>query len=906
MRSLSAVKRQVRSGNLYRWSQAGTLLRQTRNALAGRCRRHARSVANDAGGARRRAHRLAAPLDAVWADGRETPGDRRCCDQDTRRWQALARQVEGDAPLSEAPPPEPVASGAAAAQLERDPPAGITIVRSRTAARRVLNILWRLQRESERWQRAGGMASAPDSVNGHDNAFMGSTSHPPNDCTARGDAVLGSSAPLPWSAMFHAWDTETVDVDPAEESPIGHGRVICLSAYCGPDVDFGNGPRLWIDNSGDAEGIVDEFAGYFGDEVRTKVWHNYSFDRAMLGNHGIGVRGFAADTMHMARLWDASRRRYSLEALSDDLLARKKRSLKERFGRPRILKSGTAGKEIVVPAPDALQASLDTVRDWVDYSTFDAEATWFLRDALEKRLRRMHLRGPSRTMYDLYRECFVPFGELLTEMEQVGFKVDIERLVSSQRVAQADRQRFADAFRAWAAKHSPDAALMNVESENQKRQLLFAPSKNRRSGEALPPEDDFQVENTDGIVQPGSSKPKKKLSIVLKGMGMPPLAYTASGWPACNTAVLRKLAGEPREQPPRYGTAYDFFSRTRGADADSAAEACRALDALVEANAVGTLLDTFIEPLQALPDANRRIHASLNLNTETGRLSARRPNLQNQPALEKDRYRVRQAFTCEPGNMLVVADYGQLELRLLAHISKCRSMLEAFEAGGDFHSRTACGMYPHVAEAVVRGEVLLERGTAAAGAACKPLLKEVFSTERRRAKTVNFSIAYGKTPAGLARDWGTTLREARATVGAWYRDRPEVREWQQRAVQFARKHGYVKTLLGRRRPLPDIYASSSTAVKHAERAAINTPLQGSAADVVMKAMLRIRADARLAQLGWRMILQVHDEIILEGPADSVLEVEERVTQLMKHPFQQPLLVALSVSVAHARTWYEAK
>ena len=107
-------------------------------------------------------------------------------------------------------------------------------------------------------------------------------------------------------------------------------------------------------------------------------------------------------------------------------------------------------------------------------------------------------------------------------------------------------------------------------------------------------------------------------------------------------------------------------------------------------------------------DKNGRVHCSLNLNTETGRLSARRPNLQNQPALEKDKYKIRDAFVAEDGNALIVADYGQLELRVLAHITDCQSMMDAFEKGGCFHSRTAMGMYPHVKDAVDRGEVLLE------------------------------------------------------------------------------------------------------------------------------------------------------------------------------------------------------
>ena len=172
------------------------------------------------------------------------------------------------------------------------------------------------------------------------------------------------------------------------------------------------------------------------------------------------------------------------------------------------------------------------------------------------------------------------------------------------------------------------------------------------------------------------------------------------------------------------------------------------------------------------------------------RLSARRPNLQNQPALEKDRYKIRQAFTADVknGKTLVVADYGQLELRLLAHMTGCVSMLDAFERGGDFHSRTALGMYEHIQEAVDRGECLLEwKGGGEEGDAPPvPLIKDMFAAERRKAKVLNFSIAYGKTAHGLAKDWKVSLREADETLNRWYRDRPEVKR-----QRYRRRAGHM-------------------------------------------------------------------------------------------------------------------
>ena len=196
------------------------------------------------------------------------------------------------------------------------------------------------------------------------------------------------------------------------------------------------------------------------------------------------------------------------------------------------------------------------------------------------------------------------------------------------------------------------------------------------------------------------------------------------------------------------------------------------------------------------------MHCSLNLNTETGRLSSRRPNLQNQPALEKDRYKIRDAFRAGEGRRLVVADYGQLELRILAHITECSSMIEAFKIGGDFHSRTAMGMYPYIADAVKAGDVLLEEGDEEDGEPVSqkvPLLKDVYATERRKAKVLNFSIAYGKTAHGLSKKLGCICERGEEGDRGLVRRSSGSAEWQKRTIERANKHGYTRTLMGRYR-----------------------------------------------------------------------------------------------------------
>jgi DNA polymerase-1 len=441
---------------------------------------------------------------------------------------------------------------------------------------------------------------------------------------------------------------------------------------------------------------------------------------------------------------------------------------------------------------------------------------------------------------------------------------------------------------------------MNPGSDAQKQQLLFAPCTNKNDpSKTMPASREFETENTEGYIEEGKKVAKKKRSFIITGLGLPFVDATDSGWPAVSHPVMTKIVGDP---PEKYGSLVGMFEE-KGLKGGK--EACEALAAAVESSKIDTLIGTFMVPLAEFADAGSRIHCSLNINTETGRLSSRKPNLQNQPAHDKDRFGIRKAFTCEPGNNLIVADYGQLELRLLAHMTNCKSMIEAFRSGGDFHSRTALGMYPHVRQAIDEGKVLLE-WDGAKGKAPLPLLKDEFGTERRRAKTLNFSIAYGKTVMGLAKDWSVSPEEARETLDRWYADRPEVKTWQEKTIARAHVTGWTRTLLGRYRPLPEINSRERTRRSHSERAAINTPLQGGAADITTRAMILLHQHERLRQLGWYQLLQIHDELILEGPKESTEEAMSIVVNVMSNPLPEPLLVDLVVDAKSATTWYEAK
>eukprot|EP00808_Paulinella_micropora_P007425 g4781.t1 len=703
---------------------------------------------------------------------------------------------------------------------------------------------------------------------------------------------------------YHACDTETRDIQVKKQSPVGNGRVTCLCIYCGPEVDFGQGAaRLFIDNLGASEGTLDEFKPYLEDPKILKVWHNYSFDKHVLSNHNINCQGFGGDTMHMARLWDAARSTfeggggYSLEALSADLLGESKRkiSMKERFGAKRILKNGQEGKLDEVPPVEELQSDPAKRRDFVDYASYDAQATWYLRQELEKRLKKEECKWNNcNTLWDFYQRHWKPFGELLTEMEAKGIYIDKSCLQEAEEECIKDQQRFEDEFRAWAVKYCEGARYMNIGSSAQKQHFFFSTEE----GEVK----EFKTENEEQRLEEGKTKPLKQLTFSLRGMGWVPLAKTPTGLPSVNVNVLRQLAGYPRADPPRYGSVMKNFQSP-----EEGIKACLALDSLCSVSATRIMLNTFILPLQENCDpSSGRIHFSLNINTETGRLSCRNPNLQNQPALEKDRYKIRRAFAASEGNTLIVADYGQLELRVLAHMAKCKSMRAAFLAGGDFHSRTALGMYPHIREAVQQGKVLLER--APGQPADVPLLKDVYASERRKAKTLNFSIAYGKTKHGLAKDWDMTVEKASEVMNSWYKDRKNVKKWQENTIKNAKdknnERHVVTTLMGRQRPLPGFDEKSKNG--HARRAAVNTPIQGGAADIVMQAMLVLRAHKRFRTLGWQLVLQIHDEIIAEGPEEHVQEAMEIVRTCMENPFDEPLFVPLVVDCKSAKNWYEAK
>ncbi|RMH61557.1 MAG: DNA polymerase I [Zetaproteobacteria bacterium] len=301
---------------------------------------------------------------------------------------------------------------------------------------------------------------------------------------------------------------------------------------------------------------------------------------------------------------------------------------------------------------------------------------------------------------------------------------------------------------------------------------------------------------------------------------------------------------------------------------------------ILQARALSKLKSTYTDALRRLahPDT-KRVHTSYNQAiTTTGRLSSSDPNLQNIPVRSAEGREIRKAFVAPPGFVLLAADYSQIELRLMAHFSRDAALLRAFAQGEDIHAATAAAIHGVPLEAV-SGEM------------------------RREAKIINFGILYGMGPFGLSKQLGISRAEARAFIDAYFARHPDVRAFLDQTLAHAREHGHVETLLGHRVPIPDIHARNGMRRQYAERTAINAPLQGSAADIIKVAMIRLHRELRARWPEAHMILQVHDELVVECPASEAEQVAAAMRRIMEQAVQ--LRVPLVVDIGQGRNWYEA-
>ena len=302
---------------------------------------------------------------------------------------------------------------------------------------------------------------------------------------------------------------------------------------------------------------------------------------------------------------------------------------------------------------------------------------------------------------------------------------------------------------------------------------------------------------------------------------------------------------------------------------------------VLEFRQIAKLKGTYADALPQLIDpATGRVHTTFNqAGAATGRLSSSNPNLQNIPIRTELGREIRAAFVPRSGWTIVVADYSQIELRLLAHYSGDKVLVEAFRNGEDIHTRTAAEVF-----------------------GVPPLM--VTPEHRRGAKAVNFGIVYGQTAFGLAKSLGIDRREADSYIKAYFERYSGVRKWIDHTIADVRRSGVSVNLYGRRRPIPDMNNRNPNARGFAERTAVNTPLQGTAADMIKVAMIRIEANLKARGSQARMLLQVHDELVFEAPPNEVDELKVMVKAEMENV--RKLEVPLIVDVGVGPNWRDAK
>jgi DNA polymerase-1 len=279
-------------------------------------------------------------------------------------------------------------------------------------------------------------------------------------------------------------------------------------------------------------------------------------------------------------------------------------------------------------------------------------------------------------------------------------------------------------------------------------------------------------------------------------------------------------------------------------------------------------------------DSSGRIHTTFDqTGTATGRISSNEPNLQNIPVRTEIGRDIRRAFTARPGFLLVDADYSQIELRILAHMSQDEAMCDAFSKGQDIHTRTA---------AEVNGVHM----------------DQVTSQMRSAAKAINFGIVYGISDFGLARNIGITRREAANFITRYFERYPGVHAWMDDAVKKGYANGYAATLYHRRRYLDELKSSNANTRNFGERAAMNTPIQGTAADIIKAAMVQAHNRLRQSRTKAQLILQVHDELLVEAPEDEAPAIAAMMKESMEGIIQ--LNVPLVCDVNIGKSWYDTK
>ncbi|QJR80991.1 DNA polymerase I [Alteromonas pelagimontana] len=581
------------------------------------------------------------------------------------------------------------------------------------------------------------------------------------------------------AAPLIAFDTETTSLDYMEAQLVGVS--FCTApgeaAYVPVAHDYPDAPEQL-----NRDWVLAKLKPLLEDENIKKVGQHIKYDKNVLANYDITLRGIAFDTMLESYVLNSTATRHDMDSLALAYLSHKTIHFEE-----------IAGK-----GAKQLTFNQIALEEAAPYAAEDADITFRLHQILWEKLRK------EEKLKTILVDIEVPLSSVLSRMEQSGVLIDSQQL---KQQSQTLAKRIIELEKAV---HEQAGETFNLGSTKQLQQILF-----------------------------------EKLAI-------PVLKKTPKGAPSTSEEVLQELALEY----PIPKMIMDYRGMTK-------------------------LKSTYTDKLpKMINHRTGRVHTSYHQAvTATGRLSSTDPNLQNIPIRTEEGRRVRQAFVPREGYKIVAADYSQIELRIMAHLSQDKGLLSAFSEGKDIHKATAAEVF----------------GVA---------LEDVTSDQRRSAKAINFGLIYGMSAFGLSRQLAIPRHDAQLYMNLYFERYPGVLQYMDETRQHAKEKGYVETVLGRRLYLPDIKASNGARRKGAERAAINAPMQGTAADIIKMAMLKVDEwITQHAKQDVHMMMQVHDELVFEIKEHLVEEYKEKIVSLMQQAAN--LSVPLVVEAGVGENWDEA-
>ncbi|MEB8431492.1 DNA polymerase I [Cocleimonas sp. KMM 6892] len=536
------------------------------------------------------------------------------------------------------------------------------------------------------------------------------------------------------------------------------------------------------------------------DPTILKVGQNLKYDRSVLLNHDIELKGIAHDTMLESYVLDSVSNRHDMDTLCEKHLGHINVKFEDVAGKgKKQLTFNQIQIDDVVQESDDPDVEATVTRGAAYYAAEDADMTLRLHNFFWPQLK------PRQSQEKLYREIEVPLLKVLSDIERNGVLVNAEML----------------------AKQSEELTVRMKELE----QDIY--------------------ESAGGEFNLGSPKQIQEIFFNEDKLNLPVIRKTPKGQPSTAEDVLQELAEE--HDVPRW---------------------------LLEHRGLSKLKSTYTEklPLEINPQTGR-VHTSYHQAVAaTGRLSSSNPNLQNIPVRNAEGRRIRQSFVAPEGFKILAADYSQIELRIMAHLSGDDGLVEAFSQGKDIHRATAAEIF----------EVGLD---------------DVQTEQRRAAKAVNFGLIYGMSAFGLAKQLKVSRTEAAEYVTKYFKRYPGVKHYMEDTREKAKEDGYVETLFGRRLYLPEINAKNAMRRQYAERTAINAPMQGTAADIIKVAMIGVNDWLREGTSNTTMIMQVHDELVFEVAEDEIEAVQSKIIERMVNAAK--LDVPLVVDTGLGINWDEA-